>query len=211
MADTNCDGCGETPYLGLATGNHEYEIEMWCECGDNVPVELIGTSGKQEKPDFWGGSGSRFICYQCGEIPEMRASISRTGRKSRVNHYVTCGCDAMKVGVGWRGLLLDKWKDDMDITKWPDVEDEIMSIVEEHGPVSSSEVAEHIDLPVVGVECIMMHIARNDDLFRSYEDGYMTMDQLLDGQYDVDRNGHVEKIKRSSDDGNGLIRSILGL
>lgn len=216
MSETECDKCGEQPYVAQTTGSYEDhtdldeepDVEIWCECPESVPIVFDGSDMfRCGEPDNWGTAGSRFACYVCGEVPEMEKSVR--GESSRIVYYFSCMCD-ISVGFTLRAVMPDKWKDSMDITKWPDMSDEIIDSVEEHGPISTEDLSQFVDLPDDGIKCIVIRLLREEELF-SHPDGMvMTTDQVIDGRYDMTKNGRIKKMDQSSDDNRGMLSRLFG-
>lgn len=229
MGETNCDDCGEQPYVAPVTGDyseyHDFEeepdAELWCECAEDRAIAFTDNEERTDsRPDYWGQSGGRFVCYECGEMPRLKTVTSGGGKHPTILYRLSCRCEKHSWGVefGWRSIMPDKWKDDMDSTKWPDVQDEIEDAVEEHGPISRSELAKHVDLPEEGVQCLTIHMCREHDLFRYPPDGLLTMDQVIDGPYDMTDRGVIEKRDSRPDEtgirsgkGTGFFSRLLGL
>jgi len=224
MGDANCDDCGEQPYVAPLTGDYdEYhdfdsvpDVEIWCECASNIPIVFDGSdSFDSEKPDQWGRDGGRFVCYECGEIPVLRTSTRAGGKHPKAKYHLSCRCENRRVGFSLRSTMPDKWKKDMDPTKWPNVRDDIRETVEEHGPITKDEIAEEIGLDEAGVHCLALHMQRDNKLFRHAGDGYMTFEQVMDGPYDMNEHRQITKeIERNEAENSGdmgYFRRLLGL
>lgn len=194
MSDIACDECGTTPYLSPATGDHEFDVEMWCDCPESIPIEFEEQAFCSDRPDNWGESGERFTCYRFGSIPVIDSSVMMNGGFPETTYYTTCDCNGTSVGFGLRGVMPDAWKDDMDSTKWEDHYDEIKQVIEDEGPLTLEEIVDRVDLDPAGIECQVVQMNREQELrSESTDDGrkYMTPNMY----YDRDDDG------TESDDG----------
>jgi hypothetical protein len=227
MGDAVCDDCGEQPYVAPVTRDYEEyhdfngvpDIEIWCECTTDIPVVFDDTDTfDNEKPDQWGQEGGRFVCYECGAIPFMRTSTKGGGKHPKARYHLSCRCEHRRVGFSLRATMPDKWKKDMDPTKWPNMHEDIHEAVADHGPITLEQLAEEIGLDDAGVQCLTLHMRRENKLFKHAENGYMTFEQVMDGPYDMDENHRITNEYSDPDEtglrsgkGTGFFSRLLGL
>lgn len=210
MGDVICDDCGERPYCAPATQDYtEYEdhdeqpdATIWCECGTRTPIVFTDTTtvGARERPDYWGQSGSRFVCYECGEVPELHTSVSISRGKTHptIRYQLLCRCEYLSVQFELRGVMPDKWKDDMDLTKWPEMRDQIQSVINENGPMQIDSIATCLQQPEAGVVCAVTYMQRDHELFVDDSDRYYTPNLVIDGPYKLLDDTTVERREQTA-------------
>lgn len=218
MSDVHCDECEKQPYLSPITPDYEQyydmhtepDVEVWCECHESIPITFDDSdSFKTGRPEFWGQSGGRFVCYRCGEIPTM---ISGNTAKT---YKLTCMCFST-TGIGFvlRDVMPDKWKIDADETKWNVTRDEIRSMVEEHEPIRAGLIAEKLGVEYDSVANISEKMLDGTELYSNHHDELMTEPTTSGDGSDEDNEYNYTDPEESglrSGKGSGFFSRLFGL
>lgn len=170
MGEVVCDDCGRQPGALLENG-HGRALDCGCVGRDPVAYEFEqGGWGRNEEPPQWGSNGGdSYVCFRCGAEPHLRTSTSGGGRHPTINHHLGCDCPNERgASIGFRSVLPDAWKEDMDPTKWsPGVHDDVRTLLEAKGPMDREEIAYRLNRPEECIRCVTIWMQREHELGRT--------------------------------------------